>query len=134
MISFDVNWLAILVSIVANMIIGAVWYSVLAEPWMAGVGLTRQQIDENQGVGAYGIATLNSFFMAFGLANVLAWAGAATLVEGLLVSLFVWVGFTGFTFATTHAFEFRSSKLWLINSLVYLVGLLVMGAILTLWM
>jgi hypothetical protein len=133
MISFDVNWLAILVSIVANMIIGATWYGVFAEPWLEGIGKTREEVQQEQSPRAYAVAVLNSLFMAFVLANVLRWAGAVSLVDGLLVAFFMWLGFTGFTFAANHAFEFRGLKLWLVNSVIYLVGLLVMGAILTLW-
>jgi hypothetical protein len=100
---------------------------------MAGIGMTRQEIDENQNMGAYGVAVLNSFFMAFVLANVLRWAGVTELIDGLLVAVMMWFGFTGFTLAVNHAFEFRSLKIWLINSGIYLVGLVVMAAILTLW-
>jgi hypothetical protein len=45
----------------------------------------------------------------------------------------MWLGFNGFSFAANHAFEGRSLKLWAVNSCIYLVGLMVMGAILGLW-
>ncbi len=133
MLTFDVNWLAIVVCIVANMVIGAVWYGVFAKPWMAGIGKTREDIEQNQSWQPYAIATLNSFLMAFMLANVLSWSGITGLVDGLVVGLYLWFGFTGFTFAANHAFEGRSLNLWSINSGTYLVGLLVMGAILGAW-
>ena len=133
MLTLDVNWLAIVVCVVINMVIGAVWYGVLAEPWMKGIGKTREQIQENSSWQPYAVAVLNSFLMAFVLANVIAWTGSTGLLNGLIVGLFMWVGFTGFTFAANHAFEGRSLNLWLINSCTYLVGLLVMGAILGAW-
>ncbi len=133
MLTFDVNWLAILVSVIANMVIGAVWYGVFANPWLAGIGKTREEIQENQSWQPYVVAVTNSVLMAFVLANVLAWIKDYSLVNGLLAGLIVWVGFTGFAFASNHAFEGRSVVLWLINSGIYLVGLLVMGAILGAW-
>ena len=134
MLTFDVNWLAIVVAIVANMIIGAAWYGVLATPWLDGIGKTREEIQENQSWQPYAVAVLNSLLMAFVLANVISWTGLTGLVNGLLAGLLMWIGFTGFTFAANHAFEGRSLQLWLINSGTYLLGLLVMGAILGAWM
>ena len=133
MLTFDVNWLAIIVSVVANMVIGAVWYGVFATPWLEGIGKSREEVQENQNWRPYAVAVLNSFLMAFVLANVLAWINDYSLVNGLLSGAVIWVGFTGFTFAANHAFEGRSAVLWLINSGVYLVGLLVAGAILGVW-
>ena len=71
--------------------------------------------------------------MAFFLANVIAWVEASGFVSGLLMGLFMWFGFNGFAFATNHAFEGCSLKLWIIKSGTYLVGLLVMGVILGVW-
>ena len=45
MITFDHNWIAILVAAVVNMAIGAGWYGYFAEPWMEGNGFTREQIE-----------------------------------------------------------------------------------------
>jgi hypothetical protein len=133
MLSFSVNWLAIIVSAVANMVIGAIWYGVFAEPWLEGIGKTRKWANENQRPTDYAIAFLNSLLMAFFLANVMAWADVSGFISGLLMGLFMWVGFTGFAFAANHAFEGRSFKLWGVNAGIYLVGLMVMGIILGLW-
>jgi hypothetical protein len=132
MLDFDVNWLAILVAVVANMVIGAVWYGALAKPWLEGIGKTREDIQGNQTV-PYVIAIVNSLVMALVLARVISWAAIDDLAGGLLAGLLMWVGFTGFTFASNHAFEGRSITLWAINSGTYLVGLLVMGGIFALW-
>ncbi len=133
MLTFDVNWLAILVAVIANMVIGAVWYGVFANPWLKGIGKTREEIQESQSWKPYVVAVLNSVLMAFVLANVLAWIDDYSLVNGLLAGGIVWIGFTGFTFAANYSFEGRSPVMWLINSGPYLVGLLVMGAILGAW-
>jgi hypothetical protein len=133
MLSFSINWLAVIVSSIANMIIGAIWYSVFAEPWLEGIGKTREWAEEEQRPMDYVIALVNSLLMAFFLANVIAWTGTSGLVGGLTLGFFMWLGFNGFSFAANHAFEGRSLKLWAVNTGTYLVGLLVMGAILGLW-
>lgn len=132
-ITFDLNWLAILVAVIANMVIGAAWYGGFAEPWMAGIGKTRADIDEAQSWQPYAVAILNSLLMAFVLANVIHWIGVDTWLNGLLTGLLMWLGFTGFSFAANHAFEMRSFGLWGINAGTYMVGLAVMGAILGGW-
>lgn len=133
MLTIDVNWLAVVVSAVANMIIGATWYSAWAEPWLAGIGKTREWAEENQRPTDYAIALLNSLLMAFFLANVMVWAGVSGFLPGLLLGVFMWLGFNGFSFAVNHAFEGRSTLVWVINSGIYLVGLSVMGVILGVW-
>ena len=133
MLTFNLNWLAVLVSAVANMVLGAAWYGILAEPWLEGIGKTRKWTEENQRPTDYIIAFVNSLLMSFFLANVLSWTGVTGLVGGLTMGLFMWLGFNAFSFAVNHAFEGRSFKLWAINSGVYLVGLLIMGVLLGLW-
>jgi hypothetical protein len=134
MLTFAVNWLAVLVALIVNMVIGALWYGPLfGKRWMAELGFTTEDIQSGPMVPPYLIAILNSFLMAFVLANAIAWAGVTGILGGLLVGLLMWLGFTGFTFAANHAFEGRSLVLWAINSGTYLVSLLVMGAILAVW-
>ena len=134
MLSFDLNWWAILVCTIANMLTGALWYGPLfGKRWMAELGLSTKDIQSGPMWRDYLIAVLNSFLMAFVLANVIAWAGVTGIAGGLLTGLLMWVGFTGFTFAVNHAFEDRSLQLWAINSGTFLAGLLVMGAILAVW-
>ncbi len=134
MLSFDVNWIAILVLMIANMALGAVWYGPLfGKPWMNATGIKMEDIEGKNMMPPYAVAILNSFLMAFVLANVLIWAGVETLSGGLLTGFLMWLGFTGFSFGVNHAFELRSAYLWFINSAMYLVGLLIMGAVLAIW-
>ena len=134
MLTFDLNWLAVLAAVIANMVIGGIWYGPLfGKPWMKELGLTMEDIQSGDMVKPYAVAVLNSFLMAFVLANVIAWTGAGGVVSGLLLGLVMWLGFTAFTFGANHAFEGRSLALWAINSGTYLAGLLVMGAILAAW-
>ena len=134
MLSFEVNWIAIVVLMIVNMGIGAVWYGPLfGKPWMEATGIKMEDIESKNMMPPYVIAILNSFFMAFMMANVLIWTGVDSLSGGLLAGLLMWLGFTGFSFGVNHAFELRSLNLWAINSGMYLVGLLIMGAILAIW-
>jgi len=100
---------------------------------MKELGATMEDIESGKMWQPYVIAILNSFLMAFVLANVIAWTGVTGIVSGLVLGLVMWVGFTGFAFAANHAFEGRSFSLWIINSGTYLVGMMIMGIILAVW-
>ena len=134
MLIFDINWFAILICMILNMGIGAVWYGPLfGKQWMEELGLSEDDLKSGNPAKDYGFAFLNSFLMAFVMANVLTWATVSNIGTGVFVGLLMWLGFTGFSFGVNHAFENRSIKIWLINSGMYLVGLLVMGAVLVAW-
>ena len=134
MIPFNVNWLAVIVCAVVNMVVGALWYGPLfGKRWMKEVGYSQEDIRSGPVWPLYLLAMLNSLCMAFVLANVIAWADVTGIAGGLLLGLVMWIGFTGFTFAVNHAFEGRSIAHWAINACTYLVGLLIMGAILAVW-
>jgi hypothetical protein len=134
MLTFSLNWLAVLVALIANMVVGALWFGPLfGKQWMKELGLTMEDIEGSDMVKPYGIAILNSFLMAFILANVIHWTGTSTLFGGVLLGLLMWVGFSGFSFAANHAFEGRSAPLWFYNSFGFLFGLIIQGAILGIW-
>ncbi len=134
MLTFEVNWLAVILGTFLNMGLGALWYGPLfGKPWMEAVGLSLDDIKNNPSKLPYPMAIFNSFIMAFMLANVIIWADVSSLGGGMLMGVFMWIGFTGFSFGVNHAFELRSPFVWLINSGMYLVGLIIMGAVLSLW-
>jgi len=134
MLTFDLNWIAIAVLVFINMGLGAVWYGPLfGKPWMEATGIKMEDIEGKNMMPPYVVAILNSLFMAFMMANVIVWTGTASFGGGLLLGLLMWLGFTGLSFGVNHAFEMRSLYLWVINSGMYLVGLLIMGAVLAIW-
>jgi predicted ferric reductase len=95
-------WFAVIISAVVNMIIGAVWYSVITNPWLEGIGKTREWANENQRPADYIIAFVNSLLMAFFLANVMSWVEVSGLGAGIVMGFFVWLGFNGLSFAAYH--------------------------------
>lgn len=127
----DFNWWAIVVAAFVPMAVGMVWYRALAEPWMRAVGKTREELG-GANVG-YAIALAGSFVMAYVLARVVDWAAATSFSDGLLVGLFVWVGFVATTMAVNGIFAGRTWRLWAIDSGYHLTSLLAMGVILAVW-
>jgi hypothetical protein len=90
-----VNWLAILLAVVAAMAIGTVWFSpmLFAKSWVREMGKTPDQL------GNPIIAIVNALIMyliaAVAMSLVFAAFRAQTAVDGLKIAAVVWVGFVG---------------------------------------
>lgn len=127
----DLNWWAIVVATFVPTAVGMVWYRALAGPWLRAVGKTREELGGAK-VG-YATAVVGAFVTAYVLARVVDWAGATSFGDGLLVGLFVWVGFVATATAVNGIFAGRPWSLWAIDGGFHLANLLAMGAILAVW-
>ena len=134
MTAVDINLSAVLVSAVAGMVVGAIWYSPLAfaKPWMKLTGRKDMNATEGAAVG-YITAFIGTLLMAYVLARFAAYASATTLTDGALIGLWAWLGFTAPAFLSTYTFSNRPRKLWAIDAFQYLAVFVVMGMILAVW-
>lgn len=134
---FEVNYVAILVAAVASMVFGALWYSIFTKTWVKLMGLTDAQLKEMKKKGvakSYFLYFLSLIVMAYVLKHVLIFADAETvIVDGLLASVWMWLGFIATVTLGGVLWEGKSFKLYLFNNVHNLLSLLVMGAILTVW-
>jgi hypothetical protein len=133
-----VNWTAVIVASIVHFIGAAVWFTVLADPWLAGIGKTKESMMQQTG-GAlvfypYIVAFLCNIVMARVLAQViLATSRNPTLWHGLRVAFYAWGGFVATAFLTEYVFELRSVSIYLITVGYPLIGMLIMGGILGAW-
>jgi hypothetical protein len=142
--NIHLNWLAIVVSIVANFALGSLWYGPLfGKAWMKEIGMsadkkpTRAEI-----VRAMGLNIFGTLLMAYVLAwNVAGWRPSAwnagedgsPAAYGFFAAFFSWLGFVVPVMLNSVAFERRSWKLFGIGAGWQLIGLVVMGMILAYW-
>ena len=133
----SLNYLAIIVGIIFNQVLGAAWYSALSKPWMAEVGLTKEDMEAMKGTAQqwypYVVAIVSAIVFTFGLALLVQGMGAENVVGGLLLGLLASVGFILTSYATTYSFEGRSLKLFLINSGYPLISYALIGVLLAGW-
>lgn len=129
-----VNWLAVLVALVAHMILGAAWFGVFAKPWQAHAhaGKTREEIQAGP-KWIYGIAAGGGLLTAIVLYAVLEGTGSLAMGDALAVTIVLWVGFVLAKYATTYAFAWKSWTLLAIDVGYPLVSMLAMAAIFALW-
>ena len=123
------------------MVIGFLWYGVwFRRQWMHLMGFTIEGMKDMKMSAnkAYLLQFIASLVMAYVLAGALqlkmAYAPDLTgLWLGVCVGLSAWLGFVAPVTLGTVLWENKRWKLWFINAGSYLVTLVVMGIILSLW-
>ncbi len=135
-----VNLWAVLVSAVATMVVGFVWYSpiLFAKPWMIAMGYDpddKAKIAEMQKSAgkSYAISFVASLVAAFVLAKIIDVTTVNTALYGMKVGFGIWLGFVTTVQLTAKLFGNQSTKLYLINTGYQLVCYVAMGAILAVW-
>ena len=136
-----VNLLAVLVVIIANMVLGSLWYGPLfGKPWMRLMGLKAADVKKmksEQGKAAGRKAMIGMIVVSVIWALVLAWilelAGAPDAKAGALWGALLWLGLVATNSFNSVLFENKPFKLWLLNNGYNLLSLVIAGAILGAW-
>ncbi len=131
----SINWLAVLVSVIASMVIGFVWYnpSVFYKPWLTTLGRRREDRPQAAMTSLYVFTILASLVEAVALALALKTMGSSGAVAGAVGGAMIWLGFVAPTNLVNKLFAGQGWKGWLIEAGDHLVYLLVAGAILGAW-
>ena len=127
-----VNWTAVIIAAVANVVIGTVWYlpGLFGRRWAAETG---RDLTARPSPMLYVVAILGSLVTAYALALVfeivMKARGPVSFLDGIVIGLVAAIGFQLASQAVRGAFEGRSWTSWAINAGNSLVGFAVMGAI-----
>jgi hypothetical protein len=81
----------------------------------------------------YGTALISAAVMATALSCVIQLTGPQTTLRGIKVAVLLWLGFVITTWSTEYVFEVRPLSLLGINGGFWLIGMVVMGAIVGGW-
>lgn len=136
-----INYVAVFAAAVINMVIGYIWYGPLfGKQWIQESGLSKEQLADSQKKGMamqYGLMFVGALVMAYVLSHAIVFAGTYLQVfgvsGGLMSGFFNWIGFVAPVTLVSVLWEGKSWKLWGLNNGYYLVSLLLMGALLSLW-
>ncbi|HLD97300.1 MAG TPA: DUF1761 domain-containing protein [Candidatus Nanoarchaeia archaeon] len=135
----SVNFLAVVVASIASMAIGFVWYSPFAfgKTWMKLMGKSAKDMEAGKKKSnmplMMGVNFISTLVMAFVLALFMQFTGASTPVEGAWTAAWAWLGFVATVTLSSVLWEGKPVKLYILNAAHYLVGMLVMGAIIAAW-
>jgi hypothetical protein len=136
-----INWLAVVVCVVASMVIGTVWYSpkTLYPAWLAGIGKKESDMPGNDSMGmVWGLTVLASLVQAVFISLMVTAMGSmtpggATLASGAMAGFWLWLGFVAPTNLVNKLFAGHGLKVWAIEAGNHLVTFVVFGAILGAW-
>jgi Protein of unknown function (DUF1761) len=130
--SFNI-W-AILGSALILWFLGAIWYSpvLFAKPWMAALKIVPT--GEKKGL-AFGMVSsfIGDILVAFILAHFILWSKSRIFSDGAFIGFISWLGFFAAIQFPQGIYEGRPAKLFLINGLYWLIGLIVIGGLLAVW-
>ena len=138
------NWLAVLVSVVASFAIGSLWYGPLfGKIWANAMGFGDAMKPTGAEIAKGSLLNLlGTFLMAYVLAHdVAVWrpstwkAGedSAAHLYGFFAGFFVWLGFIVPVLLNGVAFERKSWKVFGIGAGFQFLSLQAMGMILSFW-
>jgi len=136
----SINWLAVVVCVLASMMIGGLWFGpkTFFPIWWKAVGKADVQTPGSGTSMAivWGLIVVSSFvqamFMALMVNAMGSLSGGATLGSGALTGFLLWLGFVAPSSLTNKLFADRI-KAWMIEVGNHLVTFVVMGAILGAW-
>ena len=136
-VQISINYWAVLVAAIAAMAIGFLWYGPLfGKQWMQLAGLSEKKLKgaKQKGMGkTFVIAFVSTLIMTYVLAHFVDYVEAKTITDGAVLGFWLWIGFFAPTQLGIVLWEGKPLNLYLINTLHYLVVLVVMSSILAVW-
>jgi len=130
-----INIWAVVVAAVVYWLLGAAWFTLLRDPWLASIGKSMEQLTRetvSPGI-AYGVAFVCNLIIAYVIGWVVVGTGEQTAVRGITIGALLWVGLVGTTIGTAFIFEGRSFAGFWLTAGYPLAGMLLMGAIVGGW-
>lgn len=134
-----INYWAVLVATVVNMVVGFLWYGPLfGKYWMQVTGHVRDAKDGmSKMYRSMILGVILAFLMNFVLAHVIVFGDAYTqmsgVMGGLMGAFWLWLGFALPMTASVYLWESKPLGLWAVHAGNYLVTFLIAGAILGGW-
>lgn len=127
-----INYLAVIVVVIANFVIGMAWYGGMAGQWMKATGLTKEQARKMQAL-PLAFSAARSFVAAMAVNLIFDnFAPGSGIAEGAGLGLLIGVGLAGPNVAMHNLFAMKKD-LAVIDGAHTVVEFLVMGLIIGAW-
>jgi hypothetical protein len=130
---FNINYMAVLIAGIAQMVIGFLWYGPLfGKIWQKLSGISDADIKKagSNMPMLYGTMFLATLVTAYVLSHFQQAGGAMDMMDGAMIGFWAWLGFVATTMLTNVLFDKKPFNLYLLNAGYQLVSLVVMGALL----
>ena len=129
-----INHLAVFVCAIANLVLGALWYSPILfyRGWLSETGLSEEQLAQSNPIKIYGLTFVLALVMSYNLAFYLGDA-STTAAWGATAGFLAGFGWSTLIFTVIALFERRSWKYIFINGGYITVYFTLIGLILGVW-
>jgi len=130
-----INYWAVLVGWLINVIVGSVWYSPAGfqKLWSKLSGVDMMKIPKNEANRAIGFVVVSALVQTFVLAVALHSMHVKTFAHGLEAGLLLWLGLTAVTTIGNTLYSRLSLKLWWLNASFFLLVMAINSVILAVW-
>jgi hypothetical protein len=129
-----VNYLAVVVAAAVNYVIGALWYGVIFKnAWQKLSGVSEMKVTVLSVILGIVGALLTSYVLQHALFFANEYLKTSGVGGGLMVGFFNWIGFIAPVTIGVVTYEKKPFALWVLNNAYWLISLLVMGIILSVW-
>lgn len=130
----SINYLAVLIAVVANMLIGYVYYAkpVFGKTWQALIGKSDEELKKGAGPAMVWMLVL-AIVEAYVVAHIVDYTNATSLWLGAQTGFWLWLGLVVPTIGSENIFAGRSKKLLGLVLGYHFIALIVMGMILAMW-
>jgi len=123
--------LAVIAAAIGAYAFGAIWYMVMAKPWMAAAGLTEETHRKSDPV-PYIVSFLCCILVAGMMRHIFFTSNVTSVSGGLLSGFGLGLFIATPWLATNYTFAQRPRRLILIDGVYATIGCTIMGVILTL--
>jgi hypothetical protein len=130
----SLNWLAIIVASIANLVIGGVWYGPLfGKVWMKLNNFTEEEMKGISPGPLYAQSFAATVVCYAVLASVISIGNNQDAVQGIKWAGVVWLGFVATVQFTAHLFSKKPFNAFLLDTGYQFVTFVAAGAILGAW-
>ncbi len=131
-----INYLAVLVSAVVSFAIGFLWYGPLfGKQWISMMGFSKNSMKSMKIKPAVSMSLgfLSTLLMSYVLAMFVFFTQSSTIMSGITLGFWTWLGFIATTTLGSVLWENKSLRIYILNNSYNLISILTMAVILSVW-
>jgi hypothetical protein len=133
MILTNIDWIAVILGAILNMILGSLWYGVFfGKKWLTLMEKSKEDFEGGNG-SIYIITFAAALVSAALLSFIINGLGISTWYGGLITGSVLWLGFGAAATLTISLYEDRKISLWVLFGLYQLIIFAVQGLAFAIW-
>lgn len=126
----SINYVAVLVAAIMNMVVGMLWYGpMFGRMWKGLMGYTDESMKSMKMTAKQAMVGgfITALLMAYVLAHFVFIAGVVDIGGAFQLAFWLWLGFMVPLLASSFLWEGKPMKLFVLNAAQYLVSLFLMA-------